>query len=38
MIFVPTGQPWQKSTKVVSPAEDRYLMTVVATASTRGSR
>jgi len=33
VIFVPTGQPWQKSAKVVSPAEDRYLMTVVATAS-----
>src|SRR5207344_992567 len=33
VIFVPTGQPWQKSARVVSPAEDRYLMTVVATAS-----
>ena len=33
VIFVPTGEPWQKSAKVVSPAEDRYLMTVVATAS-----
>jgi nicotinate-nucleotide adenylyltransferase len=33
VIFVPTGQPWQKSTRAVSPAEDRYLMTVVATAS-----
>lgn len=31
--FVPTGQPWQKKNKVVSPAEDRYLMTVIATAS-----
>ena len=31
--FVPTGQPWQKSDRQVSPAEDRYLMTVVATAS-----
>ena len=30
---MPTGQPWQKSSTVVSPAEDRYLMTVVATAS-----
>ncbi|UYB42455.1 nicotinate-nucleotide adenylyltransferase [Streptomyces sp. Je 1-4] len=33
VIFVPTGQPWQKSHKKVSPAEDRYLMTVIATAS-----
>ena len=33
VVFVPTGQPWQKSAKIVSPAEDRYLMTVVATAS-----
>src|SRR3981081_2808583 len=33
VIFVPTGQPWQKSHKTVSPAEDRYLMTVIATAS-----
>jgi nicotinate-nucleotide adenylyltransferase len=33
VIFVPTGQPWQKSTRTVSSAEDRYLMTVVATAS-----
>ncbi|MBF6331612.1 nicotinate-nucleotide adenylyltransferase [Nocardia transvalensis] len=33
VIFVPTGQPWQKSRKKVSPAEDRYLMTVIATAS-----
>ncbi len=33
VIFVPTGQPWQKSDRVVSPAEDRYLMTVIATAS-----
>jgi nicotinate-nucleotide adenylyltransferase len=33
VIFVPTGQPWQKSDKKVSPAEDRYLMTVIATAS-----
>jgi len=31
VVFVPTGQPWQKG--VVSPAEDRYLMTVIATAS-----
>ncbi|MCF1765844.1 nicotinate-nucleotide adenylyltransferase [Corynebacterium argentoratense] len=32
VIFVPTGQPWQKSDRVVSSAEDRYLMTIVATA------
>lgn len=32
VIFVPTGQPWQKADKSVSPAEDRYLMTVIATA------
>lgn len=31
--FVPTGQPWMKEHEVVSPAEDRYLMTVIATAS-----
>ena len=31
--FVPTGQPWQKSEREVSPAEHRYLMTVVATAA-----
>ena len=33
VIFVPTGQPWQKSEREVSPPEQRYLMTVVATAS-----
>ncbi|ADU47925.1 nicotinate-nucleotide adenylyltransferase [Intrasporangium calvum] len=33
VIFVPTGQPWQKSHAEVSPAEHRYLMTVIATAS-----
>jgi nicotinate-nucleotide adenylyltransferase len=33
VVFVPTGEPWQKSHRVVSPAEHRYLMTVVATAS-----
>ncbi|MBN9738380.1 MULTISPECIES: nicotinate-nucleotide adenylyltransferase [unclassified Pseudonocardia] len=33
VIFVPTGEPWQKTGRDVSPAEDRYLMTVVATAS-----
>ena len=33
VIFVPTGTPWQKVHREVSPAEDRYLMTVIATAS-----
>lgn len=33
VIFVPTGQPWQKSGRDVTRAEDRYLMTVIATAS-----
>ncbi len=33
VVFVPTGQPWQKADRAVSPAEDRYLMTVIATAS-----
>jgi nicotinate-nucleotide adenylyltransferase len=32
VVFVPSGQPWQKS-RHVSAAEDRYLMTVIATAS-----
>jgi len=32
VVFVPTGQPWQKGS-ATSPAEDRYLMTVIATAS-----
>ena len=32
VVFVPTGQPWQKPIGV-SPAEDRYQMTVLATAS-----
>nr|WP_200303245.1 nicotinate-nucleotide adenylyltransferase [Streptomyces adelaidensis] len=32
VVFVPTGQPWQKSHQSVSAAEDRYLMTVIATA------
>ena len=34
VVFVPTGQPWHKSP--VTPAEHRYLMTVVATASNPG--
>jgi len=33
VVFVPTGEPWQKSDREVSPAEHRYLMTVIATAS-----
>ena len=33
VVFVPTGQPWQKAGRQISPAEDRYLMTVIATAS-----
>ena len=32
VVFVPTGQPWQKTDRKVTPAEDRYLMTVIATA------
>jgi nicotinate-nucleotide adenylyltransferase len=31
VVFVPAGQPWQK--RQVTPAEDRYLLTVLATAS-----
>jgi nicotinate-nucleotide adenylyltransferase len=33
VMFVPTGQPWQKRQRAVTAAEDRYLMTVIATAS-----
>jgi nicotinate-nucleotide adenylyltransferase len=33
VVFVPTGQPWQKTEREVSPPEHRYLMTVIATAS-----
>ncbi|GIF95731.1 MULTISPECIES: nicotinate-nucleotide adenylyltransferase [Catellatospora] len=33
VVFVPTGRPWQKTEHAVTPAEDRYLMTVIATAS-----
>lgn len=33
VVFVPTGDPWQKSDRNVSPAEHRYLMTAIATAS-----
>jgi nicotinate-nucleotide adenylyltransferase len=33
VVFVPTGTPWQKAGRRVSSAEDRYLMTTIATAS-----
>ncbi len=33
VIFVPTGHPWQKEGRKVAPAEHRYLMAVIATAS-----
>jgi len=33
VVFVPTGEPWQKTSNPVSAAEDRYLLTVIATAS-----
>ncbi len=33
VVFVPAGDPWQKSDRVVTTAEHRYLMTVIATAS-----
>jgi nicotinate-nucleotide adenylyltransferase len=33
VVFVPTGLPWMKTHNHVSPAEDRYLMVVIATAS-----
>ena len=33
VVFVPTGHPWQKHDRYVTAAEDRYLMTVIATAS-----
>ncbi|HET6167907.1 MAG TPA: nicotinate-nucleotide adenylyltransferase [Marmoricola sp.] len=33
VLFVPTGEPWQKSSREVTSAEHRYLMTVIATAS-----
>ncbi|QDO90396.1 nicotinate-nucleotide adenylyltransferase [Ornithinimicrobium ciconiae] len=33
VVFVPTGQPYRKDDRRVSPAEHRYLMTVIATAS-----
>lgn len=33
VVFVPTGRPGFKQDRYVSPAEHRYLMTVIATAS-----
>ena len=33
VIFVPTGQPWQKDVDAVTPPEHRYLMAVIATAA-----
>nr|WP_281256928.1 nicotinate-nucleotide adenylyltransferase [Kineococcus xinjiangensis] len=33
VVFVPTGRPWQKGREDIAPAEHRYLMTVIATAS-----
>ncbi|TLP79446.1 nicotinate-nucleotide adenylyltransferase [Nesterenkonia sphaerica] len=33
VIFVPTGEPWQKAGRRVTSAEHRYLLTVIATAS-----
>jgi nicotinate-nucleotide adenylyltransferase len=33
VLFVPTGQPWMKEDRDVSPPEDRYLMTVIAVSS-----
>jgi nicotinate-nucleotide adenylyltransferase len=33
VVFVPTGQPWQKQGFDVTSGEHRYLMTVIATAS-----
>ena len=33
VVFVPTGQPWQKDDRTVTSPEHRYLMTVIATAS-----
>ena len=32
VVFVPTGRPWMKRHPDLSPPEDRYLMTVIATS------
>jgi nicotinate-nucleotide adenylyltransferase len=36
VIFVPAGAPWQKSHTEVAPAEDRYLMAIIATSNDPG--
>lgn len=36
VVFVPTGQPWMKADRDVTDADQRYLMTVIATASNPG--
>nr|WP_143109961.1 nicotinate-nucleotide adenylyltransferase [Corynebacterium sp. NML140438] len=33
VVFVPTGEPWQKADRQITDSEDRYLMAVIATAS-----
>jgi nicotinic acid mononucleotide adenylyltransferase len=33
VVFVPTGQPGQRAHRKVSTTEDRYVMTVITTAS-----
>ncbi|MCA1829980.1 MAG: nicotinate-nucleotide adenylyltransferase [Actinomycetota bacterium] len=33
VLFIPAAQPWQKQHVEAAPPEDRYLMTVIATAS-----
>ena len=37
VVFVPTGQPWQKVERDVTDPEVRYQMTVIATADDPGS-
>lgn len=32
VVFVPTGSPWMKPSRVAAPAEHRYEMTVIATS------
>ena len=33
VVFVPTGRPWMKEDREVSPAQDRYLIVVIATSA-----
>ncbi len=33
VVFVPAGRPWQKSGRPISPGDDRWAMTVLATAA-----